>query len=476
MLYDYKFTLAQMGQLKNYKKNNNFNYTLLSVEDLELPTFEINCKISYKKTVPLNLFEKYSIRLIEKAYEKYTEMSIEKISSLLHLDKNLIKENLENLEVIGMLNNINSDDITINRAKNAEYLRYENKFRFETLEQNYHLTKVEYDDRNNFIEKEFRKRNKDKKYQSSSILNEKKSTKSVNLLNFSDNQFLIFSKNAINSNGDLKFIDEKSLNNKNTEVLPDNIFCHYDEFLLLLKDRINDSDNIVVIGSKEINKSYLNILPLNNNVYILSNDNKNYKRVFEVESDDFVWIENEIYTKVDRFVIKVKDYNYKKEVKQKLENYFNKQILEIEPHYNLEKNKDIDNQINFLKNKLDSFKFKTKKEVDSEIQRINTEKNKLYGLTHKNAQTRSKARQRIDKFENDNNQEELDKYQEYLKNRDKIIDLKRGVSLLEEESRKIIKLSQNIAELNNKKSKTISKENKQKINIFEKELKNLQVR
>jgi len=163
-------------------------------------------------------------------------------------------------------------------------------------------------------------------------------------------------------------------------------------------------------------------------------DNKNYKRVFEIEFDDFVWIE-------------IKDNNYKKEIKEKLEEHFNKKILEIEPNYNLEKNKDIDNQINSLNNKLDSFKFKTKKEIDIEIQRINTEKNRLYGLTAKNAQTRSKARQKIDKFENENNQEE---------------------------SREIIKLSQDISELNNKKSKPISKENKQKINIFEKELKNLQ--
>ncbi len=474
MLYDYKFTLSQMGQIKNYKKKNNFNHTLLNIEEIELSTFEINCKIKYKQTVPLNLFEKYSIRLIEEAYKKHIEMNIEKISQLLQIDKNLIKENLENLEVIGMLNDINSDNITINRAKNAEYLRYENKFKIETLERNYHLTKKEYDDKDNFIQKEFDKKNRDKKYQSSNILNEKKSTKTVNLLNFSENQFLIFSKNGINSHSDLKFIDEKSLNNVNSEFLPDNIYSHYDEFLLLLKDKISSNNGIVIIGSKEIDKNYLNILPSNDNLYVLSSDKQNYKRVFEIECDDFVWIEDEIYKREDRFVVKINDTNYKKEIKQKLEDYFNKKILEIEPNYNLEKNKDIENKINFLTKKLDNFKFKTKKEIDTQIKKINTEKNKLYGLTAKNSQTRSKTRQKIDKFENKNNQKELEKYPEYLKNRDKIIEFKREVLLLEEESKKIIKLSQDIATLNNKKSKPISKENKQKITIFEKELKNLQ--
>ncbi len=209
------------------------------------------------------------------------------------------------------------------------------------------------------------------------------------------------------------------------------------------------------------------------NIYILSSDVIKHKRIFNINCDDFVWIGSELYKRFDRFVVEIKENSYKQEIKQKLEEYFNKQILEIEPHYNLQENKDIENQINYLNKKLNSFNFKTKKEIDTEIKRINTEKNKLYGLTHKNAQTRSKARQKIDKFENENNQKELEAYTEYLRNRDKIIAFKREVLILEEESKEIIKLSQNIAELNNSKPKAISKENKQKIAPFENELKNL---
>lgn len=476
MLYDYKFTLAQMGQIQNYKKKNSFHHTLLNIEDLELPTFEILCNVAYKKTIPLNIFEKYSIRLIDKAYEVYSKMNIEKISQLLYLDKNLIRENLENLEAIGMLNNIDSDNITINRAKNAEYLRYENKFRIEISERNYNLTKTEYDDKDNFIEKEFIKKNRDKKYQSSSILNEKKSTINVNLLNFGDNNFLIFSKSKINSESDLKFIDEDMLSKSSSVKLPKNIFCHYDEFLPILRDIINSkSDDIIIIGSNSIEKSYLTILPSKkeNNIYILSSDTIEHKRIFNINCNDFTWIGSELYKRVDRFIIEIQDDNYKQEIKQKLENYFTNMILEIEPNYNLQKNKDIENQINSLTKRFNKFKFKTKKEIDIEIKRINTEKNRLYGLTSKNAQTRSKARQKIDKFEEENNQKELEKYLKYLQNRDKILEFKDCIKIIEKEKKEIIDLNDKIAQLNSKKSKPLSKNNKEKIIRLEKELSNL---
>ena len=145
MLYDYKLTLAQMGQIKNYKKDKAFKHMLLNIKDIELSTFEIDCKISYKKTVPLNMFEKYFIRLIEKADAIYADMNISKIAKLLHLDENLVRENLENLQQIDMINGIQSDIITINKDENSIYLQYENKFKIESIEENFHLTQTEYE-------------------------------------------------------------------------------------------------------------------------------------------------------------------------------------------------------------------------------------------------------------------------------------------------------------------------------------------
>jgi len=468
-----------MGQIQNYKKKNSFNYMLLDIEDIELSTFEINCEIEYKRTIPLNMFEKYSIRLIEKAYELYSEINSEKISNLLHLDKNLIKENLENLEAIGMLNNINSDNITVNRAKNAEYLRYENKFLIETLVQNYHLTQSEYSDTESYIQKEFKrdKRNKNKKFKSVIILDNKESTKNANLLNFSDNQFLIFSKNGINSDSDLKFIDEKNItqNIKNKEIV-ENIFCNYNEFLAILRDKLkNKNDVIAIIGSKNIEKNHLSILPSNgeSDIYILSNDTTEHTRVFNIEYDDFAWIGDTFYKREDNFIIESKEKKPKEEIKIKLEEYFKNKIIDIEPDYYSDNNKNREQKITSLENQLHRFTFQSKKEFDTEIKRVNTEKNKLYGLTNKNAQTRSKARQKIDKLENEYNNKELEKYQEYLQNKDKILEFKFIVRMLEQESKEMISLNQSLNQLKSTQSKVLSKENKQKIILLEKELKNL---
>jgi len=466
-----------MGQIQNYKKKNDFNHTLLNIEDLELATFEIKCNIKYKKTVPLNLFEKYSIRLIKRAEEIKSDMDIEKISQLLHLDKNLIRENLENLEAIGMLNNINSDNITVNRAQNAEYLRYENKFKFDTIEQNYHLTKKEYENKETFLKKEFDKGNRDKKYQSNTILNEKKSTKNVNLLSFSDDNFLIFSKSGINANSDLKFIDEKNItqNIKNKEIV-ENIFCNYNEFLAILRDKLkNKNDVIAIIGSKNIEKNHLSILPSNgeSDIYILSNDTTEHTRVFNIEYDDFAWIGDTFYKREDNFIIESKEKKPKEEIKIKLEEYFKNKIIDIEPDYYSDNNKNREQKITSLENQLHRFTFQSKKEFDTEIKRVNTEKNKLYGLTNKNAQTRSKARQKIDKLENEYNNKELEKYQEYLQNKDKILEFKFIVRMLEQESKEMISLNQSLNQLKSTQSKVLSKENKQKIILLEKELKNL---
>ncbi len=473
MLYGYKFTLAQMGQIRNYKKKNSFNHTLLEIKDIQLSTFEIDCHISYKKSIPLNIFEKYSIRLIDRAYEIYEEMSISKIAKLLHIDKNLIEENLRNLEAIDMLNGIDSDNIIINRAKNASYLRYENKFKIERSKENYHLTKAEYKDKHNFIEQEFIKKYKDKKYQLASILTEKKSTKNVSLLNYSDNQFLIFSKSGINSQNDLKFIEKDSFDSINSN-LPKDIFCHYDEFLPILRDEINShKDDIIVIGSQNINEDNLKIIPLNKNIYILSDNEDKHNRIFNISSEDFILIKDNLYKKIDDFIIKVEDIEYQNSIREKLKIYFENKILEIEDSYDVVKNNKIEEEIKYIETKINKFDFKNKKEFDAEIKKINTEKNKLYGLTSKNAQTRAKARQKINKFEEKNNIKELEKYSEYMKNRDDIFNFQAMVIKLKKQSEELIILNQNIDKLNNQKSKPISKENKEKINILKKELKNL---
>ncbi len=113
------------------------------------------------------------------------------------------------------------------------------------------------------------------------------------------------------------------------------------------------------------------------------------------------------------------------------------------------------------------------KEFDTKIKELNTEKNKLYGITIKSPQSRSKARHNIDKLEDENSQQELQRYPEYLKNRDKIFAFKNQVTFLEKEQQELIEVNNKILQLNEQKSKTISSKNQEKIIIFEKELKNL---
>lgn len=480
MLYDYKFTLAQMGQLKNYKKEKKFEHLLLDITDIELSTYEIDCEIRYKKTVPLNMFEKYSIRLIEKAQEINSEMNIDKIAKLLHLDNKLIRENLENLEAIDMLHGVNTDMISINRDENASYLEYENKFKIESDERNYHLTQKEYEDIDTYILKEFDKDSKfnDRKFKDSKIIDKKLSTKNVNLLRYSDNQFLIFSKDGVNQQSDLKFIDSSTFESvSKVSYMTDNCFCHYEEFLPLLRDKLYTSKGeLIVIGSKDIVKENLNILPSgrDSDIYILSNSTEEYKRVINITCDDFAWIGDSFFIRNNDFIIETKDIGLQTNIKNKLKAYFISKILEIEPKYNQEKIEDIEKEIIKVKDKLDEFKYKNKKEIEEAVKKINEKKNKLYGLTDKNVQTRSSKRKKIDKLESKNNQIELEKYPIYLENRDEIFELKNQAIDIQNQIKSIEDINQSIAKLNNEKSALVSKENKQKVAPFEKELKNLE--
>lgn len=478
MLYDYKFSLAQMGQLKNYKRDKKFEHTLLNIEDVELSTYEINCTVSYKKTVPLNMFEKYAIRLIEKADEIYSDMDIEKIANLLHLDESLVRENLENLEAIDMLNGINSDIITINRDENSTYLQYENKFKVESLEKTHHLTKLEYESIDSYVQKEFEKEsdNKDKKFKSLKILNERESSKSASIFHYSDSNFLLYSKDGINQHNDLKFIDDTSLSTQSkNQNIADNILCHYDEFLPLLRDKLSvNKDNLALIGTKKIDKNSLDVLKANKNMdktFILSTTNREHKRVFNIEVDDFVWIGEEFYLKEGNFIVKNSDSKIKERIKQKLTNYFRDKILEIEPDYDSKKVEYLEKKVFTIEDELNKCEFQTLKEVDSEIERFSENKNKLYGTKSKKSKVRADVRKKIDKFESSKNLEELKKYPVYIENRDKIFGFKKSISLLENLKTKIKNLNQDIIEINTEKSKLISKSSKEKIEPFLKELK-----
>lgn len=137
MLYGYVLNINDAGKIRNYKKDNKFEHKLESIENVDLSTFEVLTNIFYKQTIPLNLFEKYSLQLIEKAENIYATMDIKRIAGLLHLDENLIKENLRNLSQIDMINGIESDNISINYDENAEYLQYENKFKKEKIEKSF---------------------------------------------------------------------------------------------------------------------------------------------------------------------------------------------------------------------------------------------------------------------------------------------------------------------------------------------------
>jgi len=469
-----------MTQIKNWKKRNSFDHSLLGIDDLALETFEVESQVLYKITVPLNMFEKYAVRLIKRSEEKHSSinMNISQIAKLLHLDERLVGENLSNLEEIDMLNGVLSDIITINSDENAEYLQYENKFKKEDMTKVYHLTKMEYDNFHNYVQKEFEKdsENRGRKFTSMNVLSQKESVKNVHLLHYIDNKFLIYSKDGINSQNDLKFLDKSTLGKNDTiKDLPSNLVCHYDEFLPLLKDRLQKNrDDLVIIGSQEIDKNNLFILPKKNieDIYILSNTEEAHKRIFKIDSNDFLWIGNDLYQKSGNFVIHHMDRGFKVEIKETLSNFFLMQIKDIFPEYNINEISSIDEKIKVLE--LQVAKIKTKKETDLEIQKLNTAKNKLYGIESNNSKKRSELRRKIDNLEEDGNRKELEKYPMYLENRETILSYATQVTDLKNQVDQRDLISKKIDVLKNKRGTLLPKEIKQKIAPIEKELKNLE--
>jgi len=480
MLYGYKFSLLQMTQIKNWKKKNTFNHILLGIEALTLETFEVESKVTYKATVPLNLFEKYAIRLIQRSEEIHSSlnMNIGQIAKLLHLDEKLVDENLKNLAAIGMLNGIDSDIITINSDENAEYLQYENKFKKEHMTKVYHLTKNEFENTADYVQKVFEKDSENRRYKFSSvdILNQEESVKNVHLLHCSDSQFLIYSKDGVNSQNDLKFLDKQTFKNNNmSSNIPPNVLCHYDEFLPLLKDKLEKNrEDIVIIGSREIDKNNLLVLPKKNigDIYLLSDSKEEHARIFDMYIDDFLWIGDDLYQKSAEFIIQNTDRELKVEIKEKLCSYFLMKIKTIFPEYDEAKINSIDQEIKALDQKID--KIKTKKETDVEIQKLNTVKNKLYGIESGNSKKRSELRKKIDKLEEDNNQHELDKYPVYLKNRKTIFSYNKQVTDIKSQIEQRDFITKKINVLKNEKGRLLPKEIKKIIAPIEKEIKNLE--
>ncbi len=468
-----------MTQIKNWKKRNGFEHILLSIENLELKTFEIESKITYKITVPLNMFEKYAIRLIQRSEEVHSSlnMNIVQIAKLLHLDEKLISENLENLAAIGMLNGVQSDIITINSDENAEYLQHENKFKKESMHKIYHVTKNEYDSLNKTIQNIFEKdsQNKDKKFSTVDILEEEESVKYAYLLNYSDNKFLTYSSDGINSQNDIKFLDEEEMipDNKSQNI-PLNVLCHYDEFLPLLKNMLtNNKDHVVILSSKEIEKDSLAVLPKKNieDIYILSNSDEKHERIFNTFQKDFVWIGSKLYQRDGVFIVQKDDNDFKAEVKEMLRGYFIMQIKNIFPEYDTHKIAEIDQKIKVLESKINQGK--TKKEINLEVQKLNTAKNKLYGIEGNNAKKRSELRKKIDKLEKENNQQALAKYPVYLENRDKILAYKEQVDNIMNETKENDMLTKKMNVLKDERATLLPAGIKEKIAPLEKEFKNL---
>lgn len=235
MFDNFTLTLENSRRLKNYRKNKNYNNKLLKVENIALSTYNITVDIFYKRTIPLNLFEKYSLRLIEEAEKINDDMNIDKISQILFLDGKIIKQNLNNLQEIGMVDGVDSDIITINRDKNAEYLQFECKFKTEEIRKNFDITESEKNDLESFIQNWFErdKENNDKKFSDYRVISESESLKNIILLIFENKEFRLLGKQGINHESDLKFFYGKEIEGyfSNLGKHKKNVYCHKDEFL-----------------------------------------------------------------------------------------------------------------------------------------------------------------------------------------------------------------------------------------------------
>ncbi len=98
-------------ETKNLIKNGN--YQVIKEEQFNIPLTSIEIDITYQEIVSISIFEKYIIKLLDKAFkekisflETYEEekiINIEKISNILCLDSEIIENNITKLLVAGLI-------------------------------------------------------------------------------------------------------------------------------------------------------------------------------------------------------------------------------------------------------------------------------------------------------------------------------------------------------------------------------------
>jgi hypothetical protein len=434
----FKNFTVQIGRIKNYRKDfKDFKERLLKVTDIKLYTYKIEAEIFYRKTVPLNIFEKYILRILEKSEELGDEVGIEEISKILFVDKNLIERNLENLEGVGFVKNLR-----VNRDENAEYLQFENKFKVEKLRNDkkyFHTFHITQEERENLEEYLQKKLEKDQKLERVEISRENESFKTVQLLLFENGVHWLNGKNGINQTEDLKFLEDISKYFLNLPIPKENFFCHKEEFPALIRDKFvslkDEKTRIFISGN--FDKTGLEILKTSKlfekMVFVLTNtedlqkqvEKKAEKRIFLLEEkpilEEFVLIGNDIYFQEDDFIYcypnPEEDFrvlSFTKEVKRELEERIG--------DFDFQKEREIEQKIKGIG------VLKTQKELDSEIGEIGLKINKLLGVKN------SKERKKIDLADHENGDEvvELKKIQENLQEEKKSL----GKQEIEKESLK----------------------------------------
>lgn len=478
MFDGFTLSIEKSRQLKNYRKDKNFNNILLKVQTIDLSTYHIKTEITYKRTIPLNLFEKYAIRLIEKAEEIQDDMNIKKISKLLFLDEKLVEQNLQNLEAIEILNGAQSDRITINRDENAEYLNFENKFKKEKTKEEFDITETEKNDLNAFINKWFKnnQENNDKKFCIFRVLNEQESSKEVILFIFDNTEFRLLGKQGFNDQSDLKFFYGKEIEEYFQNIpLPDNnIFCHRDEFLpesLLVGDKKNK--NKVFLSFREIDFQRYQSLFIaleDHKTFILTNQNglsfspKLENRIFTSHEEfrDFIVIDDKIYFQKNDYIYseKIGNNSHVLNFKEVIRNQILEKIAVLSPNFQYDSFIGLEKEIQEFKK---SNGVSSKKEARGQAQKIGEEKNRLYGAKD------NKQRKRIDELEKEGKLEDLQKkYPIYWKNRNKIFQLKIEQERLSNYS------EEEIEELYKRRNKMIPSEKKEDILKLIKLLKELE--
>lgn len=345
------------------------------------------------------------------------------------------------------------------------------------------MTKDEFDMLEKIVKDDFEKTTKehDKKYLDYELIEEDESIKQVKFLKFSDNNFLIFSDFGVNHQNDLKFINNDTFNTSKNVLIEEEFYCHKEEFLPILRDKLSLDKNssLVVVFSKEIeddNFKLAKTIKKENDLYVFTNsDAKKDKRVFVThqELDDVFVIGKEFFIRKENFIYEIKNIDEKNEIKDFINSYFINKIREIEPNYDISKLEELNYKIDSIRESIGKFTYKTKKEFEDEIRKINENKNKLYGIDLKHSGKRSQLRKQLDKWNEQNNDNELQKYPIYLENREEIKELKNQVLQLEKEKEEFNKYEKEINKINQEKSNLISEVNKEKVSIFEKELKNI---